>query len=333
MKKLFTGNIPTKLMALVMAVALWFYAINRHTGDLTATVSLTVTVPEGITIVEQSTGEITIHLQGPQNVIDTIDGMIKDRKISARYALKESPDVIEDQLKQSIFIRREHLDLPPSVKLLSVYPDKIDVVLGKLQRKKLKVVLQKKGEPAIGYSVANEFIFPGEVEVTGPLNALKEASSINTVPIDIGGISGEQNRTFPWRIGIDQKVTVKRGDKTISVPVVCDEDVRIWLQIMEQQDTRVFGKIKIKIIGPPEYPYLIKLQDEFADVKVKGPKLLLDKLNADDIILYIDVTSLKPPGPYKQPVKSILPKNIELMDKLPEVHLDIRETLRSVEVR
>ncbi|MCC7212160.1 MAG: hypothetical protein E3K40_01050 [Candidatus Brocadia sp.] len=333
MKKLFTGNIPTKLMALVMAVALWFYAINRHTGDLTATVSLTVTVPEGITIVEQSTGEITIHLQGPQNVIDTIDGMIKDRKISARYALKESPDVIEDQLKQSIFIRREHLDLPPSVKLLSVYPDKIDVVLGKLQRKKLKVVLQKKGEPAIGYSVANEFIFPGEVEVTGPLNALKEASSINTVPIDIGGISGEQNRTFPWRIGIDQKVTVKRGDKTISVPVVCDEDVRIWLQIMEQQDTRVFGKIKIKIIGPPAYPYLIKLQDEFADVKVKGPKLLLDKLNTDDIILYIDVTSLKPPGPYKQPVKSILPKNVELMDKLPEVHLDIRETLRSVEVR
>lgn len=333
MKKLFTGNIPTKLMALVMAVALWFYAINRHTGDLTATVSLTVTVPEGITIVEQSTGEITIHLQGPQNVIDTIDGMIKDRKISARYALKESPDVIEDQLKQSIFIRREHLDLPPSVKLLSVYPDKIDVVLGKLQRKKLKVVLQKKGEPAIGYSVANEFIFPGEVEVTGPLNALKEASSINTVPIDIGGISGDQNRTFPWRIGIDQKVTVKRGDKTISVPVVCDEDVRIWLQIMEQQDTRVFGKIKIKIIGPPAYPYLIKLQDEFADVKVKGPKLLLDKLNTDDIILYIDVTSLKPPGPYKQPVKSILPKNVELMDKLPEVHLDIRETLRSVEVR
>ncbi|TVM01011.1 MAG: hypothetical protein CV087_12070 [Candidatus Brocadia sp. WS118] len=333
MKKIFTENIPTKLMALVMAVALWLYAINRHTGDLTATVSLTVSVPEGITIVEQSTGKITIHLQGPQNVIDTVDGMIKDQKVLARYVIRESPDIMDDQLKQSIFITREHLDLPPDVKLVSVYPDKIDVVLGKLQKKKLKVTLQKKGEPAVGYSVANEFIFPAEVEVTGSLSALKEVSFINTVPVDIGGISGEQNRTFPWRIEIDQKVTIKRGDKTVSVPVVCNEDVRIWLQIVEQQDTRVFGKIKIKVIGPVEYPYLIKLQDEFAEVKVKGPKLLLDKLNTDDITLYIDVTSLKPPGPYKQPIKSILPKNIELVDRLPEVHLDIREALRSVEAR
>ncbi|MBW7899316.1 YbbR-like protein [Candidatus Brocadiaceae bacterium B188] len=333
MKKIFTENIPTKLMALVMAVALWLYAINRHTGDLTTTVSLTVSVPEGITIVEQSTSKITIHLQGPQNVIDTVDSMIKDRKISARYVIKESPDGIEDQLKQSIFIKKEHLDLPPAVKLISVYPDKIDVVLGKLQKKKLKVVLQKKGEPAVGYNIVNEFIFPGEVEVTGPLSALKEASSINTVSVDIGGISGEQNRTFPWRIEIDQKVTINRGDKTISVPVVCKEDVRIWLQIMEQQDTRLFVKMRVKVIGPAEYPYVIKLQDEFADVKVKGPKLLLDKLNTEDVILYIDVSSLKPPGPYKQPIKCILPKNIELVDKLPEVHLDIRETLHSVEAR
>jgi len=320
-------------MALVMAVALWLYAINRHTGDLTEVVSFTVSVPEGITVLEQSTEEITVHLRGPQNVIDTVEGMIKDRKFHARYIVQESPDVIEDQIKQSIFITREHLELPSAVKLVSVYPDKVDIVLGKLQKKKLKVNLQKKGEPVIGYVVANEFIFPGEVEVTGPLNALKEASFINTVPVDIGGITGEQNRTFPWRIEIDQKVAIKRGDKTVSVPVVCNEDVRVWLQIVEQQDAKLFEKIKIKIIGPAENSYVIKLQDEFANVKVKGPMLLLDKLNAEDVVLYIDVTSLKPPGPYKQPIKCILPKNIELVDKLPEVHLDIRETIRSAETK
>ncbi|MBE7443950.1 MAG: hypothetical protein HS132_01255 [Planctomycetia bacterium] len=332
-KKIVTGNIPTKLMALVLAVTLWLYAINRHTGDLTRVVGLTVSVPEGIAILEQSTDEITINLRGPQNVIDTVEDMIKDRKVQARYVVRESPDAIEDQIKQTIFITREHLELPSAVKLVSVYPEKVDVVLGKLQKKKLKVNLQKKGEPAIGYGIANEFVFPGEVEVAGPLNALKEASFINTIPIDISGITGEQNRTFPWRIGIDQKVTIKRGDKTVSVPVECNEDVRVWLQIVEQQDTRLFEKVKIKIIVPSENPYAIKLRDEFANVKVKGPKLLLDKLNAEDVVLYIDATSLKPPGPYKQPIKCILPKNIELVDKLPEVHLDIRETIRSAEAK
>lgn len=332
-KEIFTGNILTKFMALVMAVALWLYAINRQTEDVTEVVKLNVSVPEGITVLEQSPEEITIHLRGPQNIIESVEDMIKDRKIQARYVVKESPEGIEDQVKQTIPITREHLNLPKAVKLVSIYPGKFDIVLGKLQQKKLKVNLQKKGEPAIGYAISNEFVFPGEVEVVGPLNMLKEASFINTVPIDIGGITIDQNRTFPWRIGIDQKVIVKRGDKNVSVPVTCNEELQVWLQIVEQQDTRFFEKIKIKVMRPAEYPYEIKLQDEYANIRVRGPKLVLDKLNTEDVVLYIDVTSLKPPGPYKQPIKCDLPKNVELVDKLPEVRLDIREKMRSLEVK
>ena len=332
-KEIFTGNILTKFMALVMAVALWLYAINRQTEDLTEVVKLNVSVPEGIAVLEQSTEEITVHLRGPQSIIESVEGMIKDRKIQAWYVVKESPKGIEDQVKQTVPIAREHLNLPNAVKLVSVYPNKFDILLGKLQQKKLKVNLQKKGETAIGYMIANEFIFPGEVEVMGPLNTLKEASFINTIPVDISGITSEQNRTFPWRIGIDQKVIVKRGDKNLSVPVTCNEDVRVWIQIVEQQETRFLEKMKIKVMRPAEYPYEIKLQDEYANVRVKGPKLVLDKLNTEDVVLYIDVTSLKPPGPYKQPIKCDLPKNVELVDKLPEVHLDIREKMRPPEVK
>lgn len=332
-KEIFTGNILTKFMALVMAVALWLYAINRQTEDVTEVVKLNVSVPEGITVLEQSAEEITIHLRGPQSIIENVESMIKDRKIQARYIVKESPEGIEDQVKQTIPITRAHMNLPSAAKLMSVYPDRVDVLLGKLQQKKLKVNLQKKGEPAIGYAIANEFVFPGEVEVIGPLNMLKEASFINTVPIDIGGVTVDQNRTFPWRIGIDQKVIIKRGDKNVSAPVTCTEDVQVWLQIVEQQDTQFFEKIKIKVMRPAEYPYEIKLQDEYANIKVKGPKLVLDKLNTEDVVLYIDVTSLKPPGPYKQPIKCDLPKNIELVDKLPEVHLDLREKMRSSGVK
>jgi len=95
----------------------------------------------------------------------------------------------------------------------------------------------------------------------------------------------------------------------------------------------MFERIKIKVMRPADYLYEIKLQDEFANIKLKGPKLVLEKLHAEDIVLYIDVTSLKPPGPYKQPIKCNLPKNVELVDKLPEVHLDIREKIRSPEVK
>lgn len=332
-REIFTGNTLTKLMALVMAVALWLYAINRHTEDLTEIVKLSITIPEGITILEQSTEEITVHLRGPQNIIDNLEDMIKERKIQAKYTVRKSPEEIDDQEKQTILITREQFNIPNDVKLISVYPEKVDLLLGKLQRKRLKVRLQKKGEPGVGYLIANEFLFPGEVEVTGPLNVLKDVSSINTVSIDTGGITMEQNRTFPWRIGIEQKVNIVRGDKNISVPVECKEDVRVWLQVVEQQGARVFEKVKIKVMRPAEYPYEIKMQDEFADIKVKGPKLLLDKLTAEEVMLYIDVTSLKPPGPYKQPINCVLPKGVELIDKLPEARVDIRETIHSSEAK
>ncbi|MGQ3686143.1 MAG: CdaR family protein [Candidatus Loosdrechtia sp.] len=324
-KEIFTDNILTKFMAFVMAIALWLYATNRHTGDLTETVRLNISVPDGITVLEQSTEQIMIHLRGPQNIIENLGSMIKEQKIQATYVIRDSPDKIGDQERQTILISREHLNLPGDVKLVSLYPDRVNIVLGKLQKKRVRVNLQKKGEPATGYSIANEFIFPGEVEITGPLKVLRDVDSVNTVPIDIDGITTEQNRTFPWRIGIEQKVTVTQNEKSISVPIQSDEDVRVWLQITEQHDIRLFERVKIKILRPADYPYEIKLQDEFASVKVRGPKLALDRLTPEDILLYIDVTLLKPPGPYKQPLKAVLPKNIEVFDKLSEVRLDIRE--------
>lgn len=326
-KEIFTGNTLTKLMAFVMAIALWLYAINRHTGDLTEVVPLNISVPEGVAVLDQSTSVITLHLRGPQNLIANLASMIKEQKIQATYVIRDSLDKIEDQEKRIILISREHLNLPNNVRLMSLYPDKINILLGKLETKRLKVNIRKKGEPTPGYVIANEFVFPGEVEVTGPLNALKEVTSINTVPIDIEGITVDQNRTFPWRTSVDQKITVMKGDKNTLIPVVCKEEVRVWLQVMEQQDTKFFEKVKVKVMRPADYPYEIKLQDEFANIKVKGPKLVLDKLTGEDVLLYVDVTSLKPPGPYKQPMKYVLPKNVELFDKLSEVRLDIRETV------
>ncbi|MEK7776740.1 MAG: hypothetical protein AAB331_05115 [Planctomycetota bacterium] len=84
-KEIFTGNVLTKLMAFVMAIALWLYAINRHTGDVREMVNLNISVPEGITIQEQSAKEVALHLRGPQHIIDNLSVMIKANKILAKY--------------------------------------------------------------------------------------------------------------------------------------------------------------------------------------------------------------------------------------------------------
>ncbi len=62
-------------------------------------------------------------------------------------------------------------------------------------------------------------------------------------------------------------------------------------------------------------------------MSLKGSKLTLDMLSSKDIMAYIDVSSLSPPGPYNQPVICNIPEGLELEGNPPESHVDIVETV------
>ena len=91
--------------------------------------------------------------------------------------------------------------------------------------------------------------------------------------------------------------------------------------------TKIFDNIKVNIFHPVNYDYKVTLKEEFISLSLKGSKLTLDMLNAKDIMAYIDVSSLSPPGPYNQPVICNIPEGLELEGSPPESHVDIVEAL------
>lgn len=324
-RKFLLGNIRVKLMALAMAIALWLYATGRHTGELKDDIPLIISTPPGFTMLSEGIDTVTIKVRGPQNIIDNLSSMIKNRKIQAIYNIPPYEKDVGDHVKETILLGKDNLNLPEDIKLDSIMPSKIEVTLGKLQKKYLDVRLKKEGEPAPGYKITSEFVYPSEVIVTGPSSAIMRATEIDTTPINVSGITTDQNKTFPWRIPIEQKITFTQDGKENSVPVTCDKVVQVWFTISPQLDLKKFEKIGIKMLRPPDFPYEVKLQDQSVDLQVKGPKLILDKLQPSDIIAYIDVSSLKPPGPYKLPIHTALPEGVELGAELPEINLDVLE--------
>lgn len=310
-------------MALAMAIALWFFAINRYTKEITEVVDVEVLMPPEFTMLNKSTNSVIINLKGPQKLIDQVSDLISDQKIKARCQIPLKIDESDDPIKKSIIISKGNLNLPDDIRVESIYPDKVDVEFSKLEKKYLNVRLKKQGEPATGYTLENEFVYPDVVEVIGPSNILKLISHIDTVPIDIAEITSEKNKTFPWIIDIKQTVEIKRDDKPVLIPIKCEEQIRVWLSISELQDEKIMEKVKIAILQPTNYPYKITLQDEYINLTVNGPKLMVNKLTGQDVTAYVDVSSLKPPGPYKQPVRVNLPNGIKIKDKLPEVHIDL----------
>ncbi len=314
-------------MALVMAMVLWFYATSRHTGDIKEDLQLTINAPSGLTILDMSVNVVTVSLSGPQNIIDNIDDMIKNNEIKARLDIPEVSNVEDDNYKKSFRLTRRNFNFPKEIRLTSITPNEIEITLGRLEKKYVKVQVQKKGTPALGYEINSEFFFPREVLVMGPVNILKDAETINTSVVNVGAITSEQNRTFPWVVDIENTITIVKDDKYISVPVKCDERVNVWFHVNEQMGTKIFDNVKVNIFHPVNYDHKVTLKEEFISLSLKGSKLMLDMLSSKDIMAYIDVSSLSPPGPYNQPVICKLPEGLEIDGDPPESHVDIVEKI------
>lgn len=324
-KKYILGNIRIKLIALAIAIALWLYATGRHTGHLEEDIPLAIATPQGFTMLSKGTDTVTIQVRGPQNIIDSLSSMIKNNKIEANYTIAPYEKDLGDLVKESIILGKDNINLPDEIKLDSISPAKIEVTLGRLQKKYLKVRLKKGGEPAPGYNITKEFVYPREVLVIGPSSSMTMTTEISTTTINIDGITTDQNKTFPWLIPVEQEITYTQNGNEVSVPVTCNSKVQVWFTVSAQSEYKKFDKSRIRILQPPDFPYEVKLQDQFIDLQVKGPKLILDKLQLSDIVVYIDVDSLKAPGPYKLPVQCTLPNDVELIEELPEVNLDVSE--------
>ena len=310
---------------MIMALALWFYAINKHTGDIKEDIQLTINAPPGLTVLDTSSNMVTVGVSGTQTTIDRISDMIKDNKIKARFDIPDISDVDEDNYKRTIRLTKRNFNFPREVRLSSIVPREIDITLGRLESNYIKVQIQKKGVPALGYEITSEFFYPNRVLVTGPVNILKEADTINTSPLDLSGITSEQNRTFPWSIDLEDFISVTRDGKYVSVPVQCDEKINVWFQVSEQVDIKVFEKVKINVFHPVEYDFKVKLKEEYINLSLKGPKLMLETLSPEDIMAYIDVSSLRPPGPYNQSVICKIPEGLKIDGVPPEAHIDIVE--------
>ncbi len=326
-RNFFRGSLRAKIMALIMAIALWFYAINKHTGDIKEDLQLTINAPSGLTILDNSSDMVTVVLSGPQNLIDKVSDMIKDNKIKARIDIPYIKDAEDANYKRTIQLTRRNFNFPQEIRLISIVPNEIDITLGRLDSKYVKVQIQKKGTPALGYEIISEFFYPREVLVTGSVNILKEVDTINTNLIDVSRLTSEQNRTFPWVVDLEDGISVVKNDKYVSLPVQCDEKINVWFQVTEKMETKMFDQVKINVFHPVNYDYRVKLKEEYVSFTLKGPKLKLDMLNSEDIMAYIDVTSLSPPGPYNQPVICNIPEGLEVEGNPPESHIDILETI------
>jgi YbbR domain-containing protein len=172
-------NIFFKILALVLAVILWFLVVGEERAEVGLTIPLElVNMPRDLIVVNNLTQGIDIRVNGPRSLI---------RSLTTRN-LSKSLDLSNSKAGTVNFpISSEGIRLPRGVAITRIHPTQVVVVLQKQAKKTIPVKVRIIGRPANGYEVDSVKIRPEEVEVAGPEEVIKELENLFTKPVDISG--------------------------------------------------------------------------------------------------------------------------------------------------
>ncbi|RJX36403.1 MAG: YbbR-like domain-containing protein [Desulfarculus sp.] len=170
-------NWPYKLLALIIAMALWAFVVGQEKAEITVRVPVEITgLPQDLVLGNQVDSEVEVRLYGPQNLV---------RQVSTRPRVKQL-DLAGLAAGDHIFqVLPEDLNLPPAVSVVRISPSRLRVSLAPRFSREAAVRPVIKGNPPAGYEVAEVTFTPPTVKVSGLEQELADLDWVWTVPLDV----------------------------------------------------------------------------------------------------------------------------------------------------
>ncbi|NIM18964.1 MAG: hypothetical protein GTO51_01105 [Candidatus Latescibacteria bacterium] len=289
-KRAFTENIAAKLVALFVALFIWFSASGQQQASrfFVAPVKL-VNTPDSLVIVGAYPEEAEITISGTKRELL----YLSFRRIEIVVNLAAAtPGRFRQRLSASNVVVRGGLD-PRNVQIIT--PSSIDLFFERLSTKSVPVDLTVIGSVPTGYVLAESpKIEPTVITIKGAATAVARQKSIPTKPLDLGRV----RESFEREIEIDYDGTVFR----------CEPD-RVTVSItVSELGERVLPNIPPTVLFDAEQ-YVAEVYPSAVSLTLAGLKTVLDTLSSGDVSILLDVSD-KPPGRYTLVPDVIVPKGI-----------------------
>ncbi len=286
----FTHNLGMKLISLLLAVGLWYYALGEERIEVTRTVPLKITVQNSqMSILKTSALSVQVTFGSPRASL----AELASSEIKAVHEIKSDVNRAGDY---SFRLEPREIKLnTPQIRVLRIEPEIIQVTLDELIVQKLAVEPNFSGEPAFGYNLIKEKaeLNPNAVLVEGPKGQLEKLKTIKTEKIDLVG----RIRSFRRTVALELPSNVK---------ILSEALIDIYAPIQMKLDEKNFADIPVRILKDPAGSARVEIKPRTFSAALNGPKAELEKLSADKIVAYIEISTL-PPGEYTLPVQVVLP--------------------------
>lgn len=226
-RKIFLEDWLTKLVALLITLALW-YGVSGLRAPKTVrlrAVALNLQVSNNVEITNSPVQEVDIVVTGDKRKTENLNA--RDLTISLDLTNIQPGDQMINLTPENV-----NLQLPSGVKLDEIQPNKIAVKIEAVEEREITVKPEIEGSPVDGFEVyeAETTVTPAKVRVRAPSSYIRSLNFISTEKISIEGKTSDfaakqvaLNVSNPKATILDAAVDVfvrigeKRIEKTFTV--------------------------------------------------------------------------------------------------------------------
>jgi len=191
MRKSFLENLGLKIAAVLLSVALWFFATSRGQSEISIDVPLVFrNMPSGLEMIDNNVKTISLNIKGQDRLIKNI----KLSDIGIYIDLSKAK-----KGKSTYYVTRDNIKLPHRIAVLNINPSSVKVIIEDTIIKTVKVMPVIIGEPGKGYYVKSVEVSPQTVEIEGASSEVRKVNKIKTESLDITG----SDETFTQEMKLD----------------------------------------------------------------------------------------------------------------------------------
>jgi YbbR domain-containing protein len=202
-----------RLLALTIAIALWFilsFEKRESRSEKPVQASVTYMRPEN-TVVLNPTQNVDVILSGSEDAIRRVNPFDVSVQVDLRRAQAG---------RVNINLTPENVNRPTGLRVESIQPSSIELVLDRLVLRQLPVQPVIVGEPSAGATVGEPEVVPATVTVSGPESQLARVTSLRSGPVSLDGHALSFEETVP--VVVPDEIAVREVEPsrvTVRVPL------------------------------------------------------------------------------------------------------------------
>ena len=264
-------HLGLKALSIGIAVLLWMVIAGDQTVERGLRVPLELQqFPTGLELQAEPPALVDVRVRGSSDTLSRVG----PGDIVAVLDLRAA------RAGQRFFqLTPEQVRAPFGVEVVQVAPPTVVFVFEPTAVKQLPIRPSVEGDPAPGYVVGAMTVDPPMVEITGPESAVKQATGAVTETVAINGAVSD----------VTENVTIGLLDPALRVKGVRTAAVKVQVRLGSRERTVRDRPVRLHDLGANLTAHASPLD---VDVLVRGSREGLARLNAEDVMPFVDLKGL-----------------------------------------